>query len=154
MTDVFKSSAEIDSPRWTVWSILTDVSYVPKLYTNAITVDVSPPGPLAVGTKCTIVGKIGSVQVVVPTQYTTVDREVRLVSKVLPGSMFRAFTQAFDLVALGLKTRVDATFEYDVAPESLGRVADAQTLDAVIKENLGGYLPRLKEICELIPLPR
>lgn len=154
MTDVFSSSTEIDSPRWTVWSVLTDLSYVPKLFSNAITVEVVPPGPPSVGHKCTILGKIGSVQVVIPTQYTTVEREVRLVSKVLPGGVFSTFTQAFDLVAMGLKTKVNATFEYEVAPESLGKVADAETMDAVIQEDLAGYLPRLKEICELIPLPR
>jgi len=149
-----EGSTEIDAPRWSVWSVITDPSYLPKLYLDAITVELDPPGPIRLGQKCRILGKVGSMRVEVPIQFSRVEPEACLAHKSVPGGVFRTWDQTVSLKAVGLRTAAKAEFEYELSPEYSSKVADVQTWQRVVADNLLGYLPRVKEICELLSLPR
>jgi len=149
-----EGSILVDSPRWSVWEVMTDPSYLPKLYMDAITVELDPPGRVVLGQKCKILGKIGNIRVEVPIQFTRVDKEACLASKSIPGGLFTIWDQTINIRANGLRTNAQASFEYELSPAYAPKVADAETMARVVSDNLLGYLPRLKEICELLSMPR
>lgn len=148
------TSIDIDSPRWSVWAVITDPSYFPKLYLDAISVQLDPPGPVRTGQRCTILGKVGKTRVEVPIQFTTVDRDFCLAHRALPGGLFAKWNQTVTLSPRGLRTIGRVESEYDLAPAYSSKVADIPTWNRVVSRNLLGYLPRVKEICELLSLPR
>jgi uncharacterized membrane protein len=149
-----ESSIEIEAPRWSVWEVITDPSYLPKLYMDAITVKLEPPGRVTPGQKCMILGKVGNMRVEVPIQFTRVEPEVCLAHRSVPGGVFTIWDQTVTLRAIGLRTAARAEFEYELAPEYSSKVADPQTWHRVVSDNLLRYLPRVKEVCELLSLPR
>jgi carbon monoxide dehydrogenase subunit G len=144
---------EIDAPTGTIWAVLTDPSYLPKLYPDIVTVEANPPGRTVRGQNCTLIGRVGTSKIRVAIQFTTVDPEVRLVSKSIPGGLFASFEHTITLEPMGPRTMTNARFDYSLSPQYLEKVPDAKLLEHVVEDNLRIYIRNLKEICELLPLP-
>jgi carbon monoxide dehydrogenase subunit G len=144
---------EIDAPSRTIWAVLTDPSYLPKLYPDIVTVEADPPGRTAPGQICTLTGRVGTSKIKVAVQFTTVNPEVRLVSKGVPGGLFASFEHTITLEPMGPRTMTNATFDYSLSPQYLEKVPDPMLLEHVVEDNLRIYIRNLKEICELLPLP-
>lgn len=134
--------------------MITGPFYLPKLYMNAIAVELDPPGQVKLGQTCKILGKMGNTRVLVPIQFTRVEPETCLAHKSVPGGVFTIWDQTVTLTAMGLSTTVRAEFGYELALDYASKVADVQTWQRVAADNLLGYLPRVKGICELLSLPR
>ncbi len=130
---------EIDSPRWTVWKVLVDPSYIPKLFPEIITVEMDPPGEIRVGSKAKVYGKIGKIRFEIHLEFPRVDTEACLMSRQLPGGLFRAFSQAVYLEAVGMTTRVRTSFEFALDPEYAAKVTDVSLFEQTVTNNLHAY---------------
>ncbi len=84
---------EIESPASTVWAVLTDPSYLPKLYPDVITSEAIPPGKLALGSKVEVLARLGKVRVEVYVEVTRADPEVCFATRQSPGGLFKSFDQ-------------------------------------------------------------
>jgi len=144
---------EIESPPGTVWNVLTDPTYLPKLYPNIVTLQTNPPGRAVPGQRADLVARVGGAKIRVLIQFITVDPQNRLVSRAVPGGLFSAFEHIVTLTSDGLRTKARISFDFTIAPEYLSKVPDPALLARNLGENLQLYGPNLKDICELMPLP-
>jgi carbon monoxide dehydrogenase subunit G len=144
---------EVDTPVSTVWNVLSEPSYLPKLYPAVVTVQADPPGPASPGQRYDLLQRVGSMRLRAVTQVSSVVPESRLVTTGLPGGLFASFRHTVTLIPNGLRTRVKVEFEYTISPEYLAKVPPGAKLEATVDANLRGYTRNLKEICELLPLP-
>ena len=147
-----ENATEIDSPPSTVWHVLTDPSYIPKLYPNIITVEMNPPGQVVRGQKGRLLGKVGPVTIEMLIEFTRVETESCLASRTVPGGVFRSFDQIVTLTSLGFRTTVKARFDYEFSPEFAKKVPDVALLERLVSDDLHVYLRNLKDICELLSL--
>ena len=92
---------EIESPASTVWAVLTDPSYLPKLYPDVITSEAIPPGKLALGSKVEVLARLGKVRVEVYVEVTRADPEVCFATRQSPGGLFKSFDQLVFLEGTG-----------------------------------------------------
>jgi hypothetical protein len=143
---------EIDSPPSTVWRVLTDSSYIPKLYSNIITVEMNPPGRVVRGQKGRLLGKVGPVTIEMLIEFTRVETESCLASRTFPGGVFRSFEQIVTLTPMGFRTTVKARFDYVLSPEFAKKVPDVALLERLVIDDLRAYSRNLKDICELLSL--
>ena len=144
---------EIDSPSSTVWHVLTDLSYLPKLYSNVITVEMNPPGPAAPGQKVRILGKVGSIKIEIFIEFMRVEMESCLVSRAVPGGVFSSFEQTVTLTPAGFRTVAKIRFDYELSAAYEAKVPDVGLLERLAAGNLRNYSLNLKEICELMSMP-
>jgi len=152
MTEL-EDAVEILSPPETVWKVLSEPTFLPKLYNDAVTVEVDPPGPAVAGQKIKILARVAGVRVVVTAKFTRVDDKSCLESKVVPGGLFSAFDHRVNLKVLGWGTEARIAFRYEVAPEYASKVPDLALLERALSENFKTYSKNLKDISELLPLP-
>jgi hypothetical protein len=144
---------DIDSSSSTVWHVLTDLSYLPQLYSNVITVEMNPPGPAAPGQKVRILGKVGPMKIEIFIEFTRVETQSCLVSRATPGGAFSSFEQTVTLTPVVFRTTAKIRFEYELSPAYIAKVPDVALLERLARDNLRGYSQKMKEICELMPLP-
>jgi uncharacterized membrane protein len=148
-----EDTVEVDAPSGTIWNVLTDPSYLPKLYAYILTVESDPPGRTVHGQRCSLVGRIGTRKIKIIIQFTAVDLERRLVSRHVPGALFGSFEHIVTLTPDAMRTQVKTEFEYSLSPEYVQKVPDAAMLERMVNESFRAYARNLKEICELLPLP-
>ena len=143
---------EIDSSSATVWHVITDLSYLPRLYSNVITVEMHPQGPATVGQRVTILGKVGPIKIEIFIEFTRVETQSCLVSRGLPGGVFKSFEQTIMLTPVAFRTTAKIRFDYELSPAYTAKVPDVALLERLAADNLRTYSRNLKEICELMPL--
>jgi len=148
-----EDTIEILSPPKTVWRVLSDPTYLPKLYNDAVTVQAEPPGSSAIGQTLKILARVAGVRVVVMARFTRVEKEKCLESRVVPGGLFSAFDHLVTLTVLGWGTEARVSFQYTVAPEYASKVPDMAVLERALNDNFRTYAKNLKDISELLPLP-
>ena len=144
---------EIDASTSSIWKVLVDPSYIPKLFPDIITAEMDPPGMITRNSRAKVYGRIGKIRFEIFLEFPRLDTEVCLESRQLPGGLFSLFSQRVTLEPIGLETRVRSSFEYDFVPEYAAGVTDLASLDRTVTNNLHAYMHNLKEICELLPLP-
>ncbi|MDA4137288.1 MAG: SRPBCC family protein [Thaumarchaeota archaeon] len=148
-----ESNTDMDAPANTIWNVLMEPSYLPKLYPYIVTEEAIPPGRAAVGQKLILFGRVGAVRVKITIQLAAVQAESRLVSRNVPGALFATFEHTVTLSPDGFRTQVKSVFEYSLSSEYLQKVPDAAMLELKVNEGLQAYARNLKEISELLPLP-
>jgi len=148
-----ESVVEILSPPETVWKVLSDPTFLPKLYNDAVTVEANPPGPSTVGQTLKILARVAGVRVMVLARVTRFEKEGALETKVVPGGLFSSFDHLVMLRVLGWGTEAKIRFQYGVAPEYATKVPDLKVLERALDLNFRAYGKNLKDISELIPLP-
>jgi len=149
-----ESVVEIEAPVATVWSVLTDPAYINKLYPDIITAQAEPPGPFAVGQKHHMVGRAGRRKLEVFAEPIEVDSEKKLVTRNRPGGLFKSFEETVLTQPIGKGTEVRASFEYELSMGYVGKVFNLLVLERTVRDNLRGYTRNLKDISELLPLPK
>jgi uncharacterized membrane protein len=145
--------SEVHAPVGTVWEVLMDSSYVPKLYPDVISVEVEPPGRNAVGQKFHIVGKAGKRRLEIYAETAEIVEEKKVLSRNRPGGLFKSFESLILLDARGAVTEVKTSFEYELSMGYLGKVFNMVLLERLVMDNLKAYTRNLKDICELTSLP-
>jgi uncharacterized membrane protein len=147
-----ESTVEIDAPADVVWDVLTDTSYIIKLFRDAVSVTVDPPGRSAVGQKYHLIGKAGRRRVEIFLQVTEIVPKAAIVTKQRPGGLFRFFRQQTSLEPHGRKTRAHTVFDYELARGYIGKALNLIFVQRLVKDNLASYSNTLKELSELLPL--
>jgi carbon monoxide dehydrogenase subunit G len=144
---------EITASPDAVWEILTDSSYLPKLYPDALSTQVDPPGRSHVGQMYTTLSRVGRRKVEVLSELTQLEPKSKLVTRSRQGGIFKFFEQSVTMQPSGSGTRVRMTFEYEYAMGLVGKVLNAVLIERLLRDNLDAYAANLKEICELLPMP-
>lgn len=144
---------EVHSSTDTIWSVLMDATYIPKLYPDVLTCTVDPPGPNTVGQKFHITGKAGRRRLEIFAKTVEIVEGKRVVTTQAPGGMFKSFESEIVLDPKTGVTNVLTSFEYELSMGYLGKVFNMVLLERLVTDNLKAYSKNLKEICELMPLP-
>ena len=149
---VVESITEVDAPVATVWDVLTNPAYTPKIYPDILFSTAEPSGPSVVGQKVHLVGKVGRRKLELFAEVMEVVKEKKLVTVNKPGRIFRSYKSIFLLEPRAKGTIVRAKFDYELNLGGLGKVFNVIVLERLMKDNMKGFSKNLKEICELIPV--
>jgi uncharacterized protein YndB with AHSA1/START domain len=148
-----ESVVQIEAPVETVWDILTDSSYIVKLFRDAVMVTADPPGRSVVGQRYHLIGKAGRRKVEFFLEVTELVPESTVVTRQRPGGLFRRFMQRTVLERSADATRASTVFDYELALGYLGKVLNVVLVERLVRDNLTAYSQTLKELSELLPLP-
>jgi hypothetical protein len=148
-----ESVVEIDAPMDVVWDILTDSSYIVKLFRDAVMVTAEPPGRSKVGQKYHLIGKAGRRRVEFFLEVTELVPKTTVVTRQRPGGLFKSFMQRTDLSHSAGMTRSHTVFEYEIALGYIGKALNAILVERLVRDNLTSYSATLKDLSELLPLP-
>ena len=152
MTKV-QSVVEIDAPIDTIWDVLTDTSYIVKLFRDAVAVKVDPPGRSFVGQKYHLIGKVGRRRIEIFLQVSELVAKSKVVTVHTPGGLFKSFQQETLLHPGVGATVAKTTFEYELSLGYVGKVLNQILVERLVRDNLTSYSNTLKELSELLPLP-
>ncbi len=147
------SVTEIDASPQAVYEVLTNTAYIIKIFRDAISVDVDPPGRSVVGQKYHMVGKAGRRKFDINLEVTELVPDKKVVTMQRPGGIFNSFWQCTTLEPRGGKTEAKTIFEYELSLGYIGRALNVILVKRLISENLEAYSKMVKELSELIPLP-
>lgn len=143
----------VDAPVSAVWRILTEPSYISKLYPDAITVEVDRPGPARVGQSYKIIGKAGRRRLEILVQVAEVTPERTIVTKNRPGGLFGAFEQTIHLEPTPGGSTVRLKYDYEVSWGYIGKALNSVLIERLVRDNVAAYGQNLKQIAELLPMP-
>ncbi len=149
-----EQTVEISAPPETVWSIISDPTYLPKLVPDIISNEVDPPGSVTVGQKGHSLGKIAGRKVELFTEATEVVPNKKLVITQRPGGLFKTFSSTVTLEPTKKGTRSTQILQYEVAMGYLGKVFSSIVVNRSVNKNARAYLTNLKEIAELKEMPK
>ncbi len=147
---VFQVSAPVSS----VWSVLTEPAYAPKLYPDIISLEMNPPGRAAVGQTSNAVLKAGKRKLEVFTVTTEIEMERKSVLRNRPGGLFEFYERTVLLEPKGHGTEVTVNFDFRLSMGYVGKTLNPLVLETLVTDNLKSYAHNLKEISELLPLPQ
>ncbi|MGA2666317.1 MAG: SRPBCC family protein [Nitrososphaerales archaeon] len=148
-----ESDVQIEAPVEAVWDILSDTSYIVKLFRDAVTVAVDRPGRSYVGQKYHLIGKAARRKIEVNLVVVEVEPGTKVVTKQTPGGLFRTFKQSTTLEPAHGGTMARTTFEYELSAGYLGKVLNRVLIQTMVKDNLASYSSTLKDLSELLPFP-
>ena len=149
-----ESVVTIEATTDAVWDVLTDTSYIVKLFRDAVAVKVDPPGRSFVGQKYDLIGKVGRRRIEIFLQVTELEPKTKVVTTHTPGGLFKSFRQHTILHPGPGVTVAQTTFEYELSLGYVGKVLNPLVLERLVRDNLKSYAHNLKEISELLPLPQ
>jgi carbon monoxide dehydrogenase subunit G len=149
-----EQTLDISAPPATVWNIIADPSYLPKLVPDMISNEAEPQGSAIVGQKNHAVGKIAGRKVEIFTEITTAEPQKRLVVSQRPGGLFKSFSSAVTLEPTKKGTRATQQLSYEVSMGYLGKALSGILVNRFIRKNAKAYLANLKEIAELREMPK
>jgi carbon monoxide dehydrogenase subunit G len=148
------SVVEIAATPETVYATLTNTSYIIKIFRDAVSVDIDPPGNSVVGQRYHLVGKAGRRKLDIYLEVAELVPNRKVITVQRPGGLFKSFESAIVLDAEGEGTSVLTSFDYELSMGYLGKVFNMVLLERLVSDNLKAYSRNLKEICELLPLPK
>lgn len=154
MMATVERTVDIAASPETVWSIIADPSYLPKLVPDLISNEVDPPGVAAVGQKGHAVGKIAGRRVDIFTEVTEVQPNKKLAFSQRPGGLFKSFSNTVTLTPTKTGTRATQTTKYEPSLGYLGKVLSSLVVSRSIEKNAKAFLTNTKEIAELKEMPK
>jgi carbon monoxide dehydrogenase subunit G len=146
-------SAEVAASPETVWGILVDPTYIPKLYPDILTAVPNEPGLAKVGTTVAMVGKIAGRKINVDTEVTEMETNSKLVVRTLPGGIMKKYLSTTSLEPTKRGSKVTVKVEYEAAAGYLGKALSVLVVNRTIRNNILKSLQNLKEISQLKSLP-
>ncbi len=151
---VVETETVINARAATIWAVVTDPSYMPKLYPDILTSVADSPGPATADQKLHLTGKVGRRRLDMFAKTTEVIKEKKLVmTSTVGGAIFKSYSSIILLEASGETTTVKSRFEYELNLEHLEKIFNTVALEQLVRDNLKGYSKNLKEISELLPVP-
>ncbi len=149
-----EQTLDISAPPETVWGILADPSFVPKLVPAILTNEVDPPGMATLGQKGHTVGKLAGRRVEFFTEVTEIVPNKKLVLTQRPGGLFKAFSNTLTIEPSKKGTRATQKFWYEPSMGYLGKALSSILVNRTIKKNAKAFLTNLKEVAELKEMPK
>ena len=151
---VVETETVINAPAATIWAVVTNPTYMPKLYPDILTSVADSPGPATSNQKIHLAGKVGRRRLDMFAKTTEVVKEEKLVmTSTVGGAIFKSYNSVILLEANGETTTVKSKFEYELNLEHLEKIFNTFALEQLVLDNLKGYSRNLKEISELLPVP-
>ncbi len=154
MMATVEQTVDIAASPETVWSIIADPSYVPKLAPDILSNEVDPPGLATVGQKSRSTGKIAGRKVEVFTEVTEVQPNRKLVFSQRPGGLFKSFSVNITLEPTKKGTRATQQFRFEPSMGYLGKALSSLLVNRAVKKNATAFLKNTKEIAELKEMPK
>ena len=148
-----QSVVQIEASVDAVWDVLTDMSYIVKLFRDAILVRIDPPGRSFVGQRYHLTGKAGRRKVEILLEVSEMSPKARLTVVHRPGGLFESFKQRTTLAARAGGTEARTVFEYELSRGYIGKALSLALVQNLVRDNLEPYSNTLKEISELRPMP-
>jgi hypothetical protein len=148
-----QSVVQIDATARGVYEVLTNTAYIIKMFRDAVSVEVDPPGRSVVGQKHRVVARAGRRKFEMNFEVTELVPDRKVVTMQLPGGIFNSFWQCTTLQPRGRKTEARTIFEYELSLGYIGRALNVVLVKKLISENLEAYSKTVKELSELVPLP-
>jgi len=148
-----QSVVEIDATPEVVYGVLTNTSYIIKIFRDAVSVDVDPPGPSVVGQKYHLVSRAGRRKIDIYLEVKELVPNKKVVTVQRPGGIFKSFRQITQLGQRPGMTLAETTFDYELSLGYIGKVLNAVLVEKLIWENLTHYSEMVRSLAELLPLP-
>ncbi len=149
-----EQTVDIAASPETVWSIITDPSYVPKLLPDVVSNEVDPPGSAVVGQKGHAIGKIAGRKVEFFSEVTEAQPNKKLVLTQRPGGLFKSFSSTVTLEPSKKGTRATQQFRYEPSLGYLGKALSSLLVNRTVQKNAKAFLTNAKEIAELKEMPK
>ena len=148
-----RSVVEISATPKQVYDVLTNTSYIIKIFRDAVSVEVDPPGRSVLGQKYHLVSAAGRRKIDIFLEVTELVPDQKVVTTQRPGGLFKSFRQCTTLLERPGGTVAETTFEYELSLGYIGRVLNSVLVEKLIRENLSSYSTAVKSLAELVPLP-
>ena len=149
-----KHAIEIAASPEAVWNILSDISYMPKIFPDIISAKAEPEGSAVVGQKIKIVGRMAKRKVEMSAEVTDVEPNQKLVVKAVPGGPVKAYVNTLTLSETKKGgTKFSASVEYELAGGYFGKLVSAALVKRTAAKNATASLKNLKDLCELKEMP-
>ena len=136
----------------TVWEVLVDPYYAPKLYPDILNITVEPLGRAVVGQKRSSDFRVGKRVVQFYTKVAELIPMERFALTGLRYGAFEEFSQTVDLAQTEAGTLVQVSFFFKVSEDNFGPGFDLIAITESVSRNQGSYLQNLKELSELKPV--
>ena len=148
-----EQSIQINASPETVWSVLADPTFVPKLYPDILSAEPSEAGMYKVGTKVKIIGKVAGRKVNINTEVVELEASKKIVSKQSPGGVLKTYLSTTTLESNRKGTTVKQKIDYEASAGYLGKALSVLVVNRAVRKNIVQSLKILKEIAELKDLP-
>jgi uncharacterized protein YndB with AHSA1/START domain len=135
-----------------VWEVLMDPYYTPKLYPDMINITADPPGRAVVGQNRTLGGRAGKRLIEFKTQVSELVPNKLFAIKGRPGGALEEFTEVVELAPLKRGTELKVTYVFKVSEDYFGPEFDLLTLEQMAVRNEEVYIKNLKALAELRPV--
>ena len=135
----------------TVWEVLDNPYYAPKLHPDLLTTKVEPGGRASVGQNRTSTARAGTRIFEIRTRVAEIVPARRFVLVHREGGAYTLFKAVLELTPSGNGTQLVASFEF-VVSQSYFEGMNIVALESAARTNLVSYLKNLKELSELKPL--
>jgi len=144
-----RESVLVQATPESVWEVLMDPYYTPKLYPDILNITVDPPGRAVVGQKRTVGGKAGKRLIELRTVVLDLVPLQRFEVGGRPGGALEEFSEVLELSQAKGGTQVKITFVFKVSEDYFGPEFDLFTLEQMVVRNQEVYIKNLKELSEL-----
>ena len=144
-----EKSIEIAAPPETVWSIVADPSFVPKLYPHVIAVTPGHSRIATVGKSVTITAKVAGRKMLASLVATEVVPNKKFSYKHMPDGFLDKYLCSIVLEPSKKGTKLTETVDFQAHAGYLGKTVSALVVHRVVRENILASLKNLKEIAEL-----
>ncbi len=144
----------IATPPENVWRILSDVGYMPKIFPDVVSTRADPEGPVAVGQKIKILGKMAGMTMEMSAEVEQVEPNRKLVVRALPGGPVKGYLNTLTLEPTKKGgTKVSSMAQYELASGYLGKLVGTAVAGRIARKNAAESLKNLKELAELKEMP-
>lgn len=144
-----EKTIEIAAPPQTVWNIVADPSFVPKLYPHVVAVTPSHSRIATVGKSVTITAKVAGRKMLASLETTEVVPNKRFSYKHLPDGFLDKYLCTMVLEPSKKGTSLTETVDYEAHAGYLGKSISKVVAHRLVKENVLQSLKNIKEFAEL-----
>jgi len=141
----------VEAKAESVWEVLVDPYYTPKLYPDMINIKADPPGRAVVGQKRTLGGRAGKRLIEFHTEVSEIVTNKTFALKGRPGGAMEEFTEVVELAPAKGGTELKVTYVFKISEAYFGPQFDLLTLEQMAVRNQEVYIKNLKALAELRP---
>lgn len=146
---ILEKTVEIEAPPETVWSIVADPSFVPKIYPHIVAVTPSHSRIATVGKSVTVTAKAAGRKFLASLETTEVIPNRRFSYKHLPDGFLNRYLCTISLEPSKKGTSLTEYVDYEAHAGYLGKTVSKIFVHRLVKQNVLESLKNIKEIAEL-----
>ena len=137
-----------------MWNIVSDISYMSKIFPDLISAKVEPQGPFAPGQKIKMIGRMARRKVEMSAEIVEVEPNRKLVVKAIPGGPVKTYVNTLTLSQTKKGgTKFSSSVDYELAAGYFGKLVSGALVKRTATRNATASIKNLKELCELKEMP-